>query len=208
MARFAKNVGGRNRNCGGVRNNMAAANKYINPTEVKQALDDLHQIATEQKFSIFENIHESNIRKRFEVISGITPELIDASILALLRAREVRNNKMITMPTLTRDGILSCFLCNQTPVVVPTLLIPNQDPDPHTDHEDLSFLTFICAEHADNRAATQKEIDNRHMLWYLQREYKAMKKEDSYFATDLGTLKKRTGRSSEITIYLSLPAYR
>lgn len=182
MARSAKNVSGKNRNCGVESNKMAIVNKYIDPVEVKQTLDDLHAVATEQNNPIFENIHEPNIRKRFEIISGITPELIDASILALLRAREVRNNKMITRPTLTRDGILSCFLCNQTPVVVPTLLIPNQDPDPRTDDEDLSFLTFICAEHADNRAATQKEIDNRHMLWYLQREYKAMKKEDSYFA--------------------------
>lgn len=167
---------------GGIRNNMAVTNKYIDPTEVKHLLDDLHAVATEQNNPIFEKIHEPNIRKRFEVISGITPELIDATILALLHAREVRNNKMITMPTLTHDGILSCFLCNQTPVVVPTLVIPNRDPDPDTDEEDLSFLTFICAKHAENPEDTQKEIDGRHMLWYLQREYKAMKKEDSYFA--------------------------
>jgi hypothetical protein len=96
-----------------------------------------------------------------------------STILALFQACYRRNNLVVTLPQVNDDGIVSCVLCNKFPVVKPIAIVPNADPEPGED--DVSFITFICASHADNLKDTQHEIDNRNIIWRLAQERKAIK---------------------------------
>jgi hypothetical protein len=77
----------------------------------------------------------------------------------------MRNNIIVTMPMANESGVAACVICGKTPVVLPAILVPDRDPD--DGEEDLSFISYMCADHADNPEKTLKEIEDQHILWHL-----------------------------------------
>lgn len=146
--------------------------QYIDPEQVRKMLEDLRKVAVEKGDTAMLEQKESSIRKKFKTLKGVSEEMTIATILALFQAGYMRNNLVVTLPQVNDDGIVSCVLCNKFPVVKPIAIVPNADPEPGED--DLSFICFVCATHADNLEATQKEIDDKHIIWRLAQERKAM----------------------------------
>lgn len=86
----------------------------------------------------------------------------------------MRNNIVTTLPLVNSDGIVCCVLCGKQPVVLPMIIVPDRDPIVEAGEEDVSFITYICSDHADNLAQTQKEIEDKGLLWRMSQERKAM----------------------------------
>lgn len=147
--------------------------KYINLEEVKEMLEDLRKVAATKGDIAMLDQKESSIRKKFKMLKGVTEEMAIATVLAVFQAGYTRNNIVVTLPCANIDGVVSCVLCQKVPVVKPIAMIPNADPEAGED--DLSFVSFICASHANNLEETQKEIDDNHIIWRLVQERKAIK---------------------------------
>jgi hypothetical protein len=93
--------------------------------------------------------------------------------MALLKAGAMRKNKVVTFPVCNYEGAVCCTLCQDTPVVIPMILVPDDTLPAEGKDDDVSFITYICSKHVDNLDEIHKEITRIKVLF--PRNYQIMK---------------------------------
>jgi hypothetical protein len=143
----------------------------------------LNKLRSEKDSEQWEQLtNEKTIRRMLPKTKGMTEELVDAAIFAVVRVRKVNKNRVALGPILGKDGSIHCVICNKSPVVC-AVIIPADTRENTTSQEqedkDLSFVSFTCDWHAINPKVAESEIRRRNVwsrLLEIQRRYE--KEED------------------------------
>jgi hypothetical protein len=103
-------------------------------------------------------LNENSVRRKLKRFHGRTDDLVNSTIISILRARQKRNNIIAT-------GQICCVLCEQTPVRHGIAIIPDTDPEQGEDY--VTLITYLCEYHTFNEELTINEIREKHVLPYL-----------------------------------------
>lgn len=148
--------------------------------EISEILNKLRSEEDSERWEQLTN--EKTIRRMLLKTKGMTEELVDAAIFAVVRVRNVNKNRVALGPILGKDGSIHRVICNNSPVVC-AVIIPADTRENMTgleqEDKDLSFVSFTCDWHTINPKVTESEIQHQNLwlrLLEIQRRYE--KEED------------------------------
>jgi hypothetical protein len=107
-------------------------------------------------------LNENSVRRKLKRFHGQTDDLVNSTIISILRARQKRNNIIATIPTVNKQGQICCVLCEQTPVRHGIAIIPDTDPEQGEDY--VTIITYLCEYHTFNEELTINELREKHVL--------------------------------------------
>ena len=131
--------------------------------ETSEALNKLRVKMESENWDQFTN--EKATRRMLSKSKTMSEDLIDANIFAIPHAREIKNDKVLSMPILGKDGSIHCVVCNGFPVVCAVIIPSMTNKVPMTDNinDDVTFISFVCNKHAIDPDLTQKEIEDKNV---------------------------------------------